>query len=90
MKKTIPLQDLSVTPWLRTEDKDADRSKLTPIFGDWAEWPHEDRVQLFEEVLTTHELNTFISPKEIDSWVSLYAETLSTSLSEWVNRIKQK
>lgn len=89
-EKDNPSSRLSVTPWLRSEDKDADRSKLTPIFGDWAEWPHEDRIQLFEEVLTTHELNTFISPKEIDSWVSLYAETLSTSLSEWVNRIKQK
>ena len=51
-----PSSRLSVTPWLRTEDKDADRSKLRPIFGEWAEWPHEDRVQLFEEVLTNHEL----------------------------------
>ena len=49
-----------------------DRSTLKPIFGDWASWPHEDRVQLFEEVLTNHELRTFISPKEIDSWVALY------------------
>ena len=71
-----PSSRLSVTPWLRSEDKNADRSKLRPIFGDWSEWPHEDRVQLFEEVLTSHELNTFISPKEIDSWVALYAETL--------------
>ena len=83
-----PSSRLSVTPWLRSEDKDADRSKLRPIFGDWSGWPHEDRVQLFEEVLTTHELNTFISPKEIDSWVALYAET-ANSLSDWVNALKE-
>ena len=84
-----PSSRLSVTPWLHTEDKEADRSTLRPIFGEWSEWEHEDRVKLFEEVLTSHELRTFISPKEIDSWVSLYAETLANSLSEWVNRIKK-
>lgn len=84
-----PSSRLSVTPWLRGGDKDADRSTLKPIFGDWASWPHEDRVQLFEEVLTNHELRTFISPKEIDTWVAMYAETLSTSLTDWVSRIKK-
>lgn len=84
-----PSSRLSVTPWLRSEDKEADRSKLRPIFGDWSEWPHEDRVQLFEEVLTSHELRTFISPKEIDAWVALYAENLSNALSEWIHQIKK-
>ena len=84
-----PSSRLSVTPWLRTENKNVDRSTLKPIFGDWASWPHEDRVQLFEEVLTNHELRTFISPKEIDSWVALYADSLSTSLMDWVDRIKK-
>lgn len=84
-----PSSRLSVTPWLHAEDKDADRSALRPIFGEWSEWEHEERVQLFEEVLTSHELSTFISPKEIDSWVSIYAETLANSLSEWINRMKK-
>lgn len=84
-----PSSRLSVTPWLRTEDKDADRSKLRPIFGEWADWPHEERVQLFEEVLTNHELRTFVSPKEIDAWVALYAEVLASSLSEWIHQIKK-
>ncbi|MBE1554650.1 GPR endopeptidase [Sporosarcina limicola] len=87
-EKESPSSRLSVTPWLHTENKDADRSKLLPIFGDWASWPHEDRIQLFEEVLTSHELRTFISPKEIDSWVSLYADTLSESLTSWIANIK--
>jgi len=84
-----PSSRLSVTPWLRTEDKDADRSKLLPIFGEWADWSHEDRIQLFEEVLTNNELKTFVSPKEIDAWVALYAEILSNLLSEWVRKIKK-
>ena len=84
-----PSSILSVTPWLRSDNKDIDRSVLKPIFGDWASWPHEDRIQLFEEVLTNHELRTFISPKEIDSWVALYADALSSSLSEWICKIKK-
>ena len=55
-EKDSPSSRLSVTPWLHTENKDADRANLLPIFGDWATWPHEDRIQLFEEVLTNHEL----------------------------------
>lgn len=84
-----PSSRLSVTPWLRGSDQDADRSTLKPIFGDWTSWEHEDRVQLFEEVLMNHELRTFVSPKEIDAWVMHYAETLSNALSDWIHRIKK-
>lgn len=83
-----PSSRLSVTPWLRAENKDIDRSTLKPIFGDWAEWPHEERIQLFEEALTNHELSTFISPKEIDSWVAVYADSLSFALSNWLRKTK--
>ena len=74
--------------WLHTPNKDADRTKLIPIFGDWTSWPHQERVQLFEEVLSNHDLNTFISPKEIDSWAALYAEILTESISQWIESIK--
>lgn len=84
-----PSSRLSVTPWLQSHDKDADRSSLTPIFGEWSSWAHEDRIQLFEEVLTNHELKTFISPKEIDAWVALYALTLSDAIVKWVHRLKK-
>lgn len=87
-EKDRPSSRLSVSPWLHSENKNADRSSLIPIFGDWSSWPHEDRIQLFEEVLTNHELRTFISPKEIDSWVSIYAETLSDTLTDWVSDLK--
>ena len=62
-EKDNPSSRLSVTPWLHTENKDADRSNLLPIFGDWASWPHEDRIQLFEEVLTNHELRDVYFPE---------------------------
>lgn len=84
-----PSSSLSVTPWLRAENKEIDRSVLKPIFGDWAEWPHADRIQLFEEVLTNHELRTFISPKEIDAWVQVYAENLAAALSKWIGNVKK-
>lgn len=84
-----PSARLSVTPWLRTENKEIDRAVLKPIFGDWAEWPHKERIQLFEEVLTNHELSTFISPKEIDAWVAVYADYLAGALSNWLEKVKQ-
>lgn len=84
-----PSSALSVTPWLHSVNEDADRSTLRPIFGEWSAWPHEERVQLFEEVLTNRELKTFVSPKEIDSWVMLYADALSMSISEWLGKIKK-
>lgn len=66
----------------------ADRASLVPIFGDWSSWTHDERIQLFEEVLTTQELATFISPKEIDSWVANFASALSTSLVDWIHKVK--
>ncbi len=88
-EESSPSSRLSVSPWLHKENKDADRSTLLPIFGDWASWTHEERIQLFEEVLTNHELRTFISPKEIDSWVSLYANALSGTLDSWLSDNKK-
>lgn len=87
-EENSPSSSLSVTPWLRSENKDIDHSVLKPLFGDWAAWPHEERIQLFEEVLTNHELRTFISPKEIDAWVASYADKLADALSSWVGKIK--
>lgn len=87
-EENSPSSRLSVSPWLRSENKNADQSTLVPIFGDWTAWPHEERVQLFEEVLANHELNTFISPKEIDSWAYQYADLLATAVTDWMETIK--
>lgn len=87
-EESHPSSRLSVSNWLHTPNKEADKTKLIPIFGDWTSWPHEERVQLFEEVLSNHDLNTFISPKEIDSWAALYAEILTDSLSDWIQELK--
>ncbi|KXH87387.1 GPR endopeptidase [Sporosarcina sp. HYO08] len=87
-EKDSPSSRLAVTPWLHTENENADRSTLQPIFGDWTSWSHEDRIQLFEEALAGQDLKTFISPKEIDAWVAIYADTLSNSLTEWISEMK--
>ena len=84
-----PSSRLSVSPWLHEDSKTADRNSLIPLFGDWASWPHEERVQLFEEVLSNHQLKTFISPKEIDGWVQLYSQALSTALISWIRNLKK-
>lgn len=88
-EESKPSSRLSVTPWLHADTSKADRSNLIPVFGDWASWPHEERVQLFEEVLSNHQLKTFISPKEIDGWVQHYASALSVSLGTWIQSVKQ-
>ncbi len=88
-EESKPSAKLSVAPWLHNENKGADRKTLIPIFGDWASWPHEERVQLFEEVLSNHQLKTFISPKEIDGWVQLYASALSSALASWIHSFKK-
>lgn len=78
-----PSSALSVAPWLRS-DHHIDIELLKPIFGDWAEWPHEDRVSLLEEALHSKQLATFIAPKEIDAWVQRYAHLLASTLQDWL------
>ncbi|WP_342537265.1 GPR endopeptidase [Sporosarcina sp. FSL K6-3508] len=84
----MPSSKLATGRFPQRSTKDADRTSLAPIFGDWSSWTHDERIQLFEEVLTSQELSTFISPKEIDSWVAQYASALSSSLMDWVHKVK--
>lgn len=84
----MPSSKLSVGRFPRQLNTDANRSSLAPIFGDWSSWTHEDRVQLFQEVLTNQELRTFISPKEIDAWISQYADALSKALISWIHKVQ--
>ncbi|WP_301109631.1 GPR endopeptidase [Sporosarcina sp.] len=84
----MPSAKLATPRFAQRSTKDADRTALAPIFGDWSSWSHEERIQLFEEVLTQQELSTFISPKEIDSWVAQYASCLSYSLLNWIRKVK--
>ncbi|PIC78511.1 GPR endopeptidase [Sporosarcina sp. P19] len=83
----LPSSKLSTGRFPQRVTKDADRTALGPIFGDWSSWTHEERIQLFEEVLTNQALSTFISPKEIDSWVANYATALSSSLITWIHKV---
>ncbi|ARD49540.1 GPR endopeptidase [Sporosarcina sp. P33] len=83
----MPSSKLATGRFPQRTTKDADRASLAPIFGDWSSWTHEERIQLFEEVLSNQELSTFISPKEIDSWVANYATALSSSLINWIHKV---
>ncbi|GKV66739.1 MULTISPECIES: GPR endopeptidase [unclassified Sporosarcina] len=85
----MPSSKLATPRFAQRSTNDADRTSLAPIFGDWSSWSHEERIQLFEEVLTQQELSTFISPKEIDSWVAQYATSLSSSLLNWIRKVKE-
>ncbi|WP_153722286.1 GPR endopeptidase [Sporosarcina cascadiensis] len=85
----MPSSKLATPRFAQRSTNDADRASLAPIFGDWSSWSHEERIQLFEEVLTQQELSTFISPKEIDSWVAQYASSLSSSLLNWIRKVKE-
>lgn len=88
-EQNSPSSALSVSGWLHSNNDEADRSSLLPIFGEWSSWAHEDRIQLFEEVLVNRELNTFVSPKEIDSWVTLYADMLANTIADWMIKMKK-
>lgn len=83
-----PSSKLATGRFPQRSTENADRKVLAPIFGDWSSWSHEERIQLFEEVLTNQELATFISPKEIDSWVAQYATSLSISLTDWLRKVQ--
>lgn len=87
-EEDMPSAKLSTGRFPQRLDPHADRTPLAPIFGDWASWTHEERIQLFEEVLTNQERATFISPKEIDTWVANYASALSASLIGWLEEVK--
>lgn len=82
-----PSSALSVAPWLR-EDTAIQSELLKPIFGDWAEWPHEERMALLEEALRSKQLATFIAPKEIDAWVHQYAQLIADTLCDWLRDMK--
>ena len=88
-EKDNPSSRLSVTPWLHSENKDADRSTLLPIFGDWASWPHEDRIQLFEEVLQITNCGHLSLRKRLIHGLPSTQTRFQSSLSAWIADLKK-
>lgn len=80
-----PSSKLSVTSWHPDEKQEVDMSLVTPIFGEWATWPKEDRLQLFEEIFSTAQSQLMVTPKEMDLWVEHYAVLISSVITKWIS-----
>lgn len=82
-----PSSRLSVTPWLHNTEKEADRTPLKPIFGELSQWSKEEKLQLFEEVLSGNEQRIFVTPKDTDQWIFNYANLISSGITKWMSSL---
>ncbi|MGR6897580.1 GPR endopeptidase [Rummeliibacillus sp. BSL5] len=79
-----PSKALSVSAYTPNEDTKIQTEALMPIFGDWVKWDKEERLQLFQEVLTGQQ-RLFVTPKNIDDWLSAYINMLSSVCTRWIS-----
>lgn len=86
-EKDKPSRKLSVSSWTPDPDARIDLSVLKPIFGEWSTWSNDDRLQLFQEVLSSHPERLIVTPKEVDIWINKYSYLISKSVFEWVNKV---
>ncbi|BDH62355.1 germination protease [Lysinibacillus sp. PLM2] len=88
-EKEKPSSKLSVTSWTPDSNARVDLNVVKPIFGEWSTWSPEDRLQLFEEVLSSHPERLIVTPKEVDVWITKYSLLVSDTLFKWMeNRSK--
>lgn len=87
-EKGKPSSKLSVTNWTSSKEE-LDLTLLEPIFGQWVTWSNEDRRQLFEEVFSSHPERLIVTPKEVDFWLTQFANLLSESLFEWIKNARK-
>ncbi|MGE7666547.1 GPR endopeptidase [Ureibacillus composti] len=85
-EKDKPSRKLSVTSWQPDPNERIDFSVLKPIFGEWSTWSQNDRLQLFQEVLSSHPERLIVTPKEVDIWINKYSYLISSGLFKWVNK----
>lgn len=81
-----PSRKLSVTSWQPDPSERIDMTVIKPIFGEWSTWSTEDRLQLFEEVLSAHPERLIVTPKEVDVWLTKFSVLISSSLFKWINK----
>lgn len=87
-EQALPSSKLTTPSFIKRELKPYDPTKLSSIFGEWATWTHDERMQLFEEVFQNLEHSSFVAPKEIDAWVESYAIVLSQMITTWLLKRK--
>ena len=88
-EKKSPSSKLSVTSNI-TIDENVDVSVTQSIFGEWVNWPKEEREQLLHEVLSSSVERLIVTPKEIDIWIVQYSILLTNSLFKWGKKIQHK
>ena len=88
-EKKSPSSKLSVTSNI-TIDENVDVSVTQSIFGEWVNWPKEEREQLLHEVLSSSVERLIVTPKEIDIWTVQYSILLTNSLFKWGKKIQHK
>ncbi len=79
-----PSSALSVSSYSVDENTPILHEALLPIFGEWVNWDKDERLQLFQEVLTGQQ-RLFVTPKNIDDWVSAYVSMLASVCTRWLS-----
>lgn len=80
-----PSSALTVSSYTPDENTPILTEALLPIFGEWVKWNKDERLQLFQEVLTGQQ-RLFVTPKNIDEWVSAYKMLLASVCTKWLSR----
>ncbi|WP_146548240.1 GPR endopeptidase [Rummeliibacillus suwonensis] len=83
-EKDRPSSALSVSSFTVDENTEILTETLLPIFGEWVKWDKQERLQLFQEVLTGQQ-RLFVTPKNIDDWVSAYVAMLASVCTRWLS-----
>ena len=85
-EKQMPSRALSVLPWQPNERTQINYELIKPLFGEWSLWAKEERLKLFEEILTGRE-RLIVTPKEVDIWLVHYAVLVCNALFRWTKQL---
>lgn len=85
-EKQMPSRALSVLPWQPNERMNINYELIKPLFGEWSLWAKEERLKLFEEVLTGRE-RLIVTPKEVDIWLVHYAMLVCNALFRFTKQL---
>lgn len=84
-EKSKPSGKLSVAP-INAIDENVNVSVTSTVFGEWVNWTKEEREQLFTELLSSNVETVIVTPKEIDTWIDIYAKLLMNSLLRFIQK----
>lgn len=85
-EKQMPSRALSVLPWQPNDRVNINYELIKPLFGEWSLWAKEERLKLFEEILTGRE-RLIVTPKEVDIWLVHYAMLVCNALFRFTKQL---